>query len=112
MPRVVDFWPPFIKTNFLSFLILSVALSCTLNLSGPDIASYFPKEVLTAAEDALPYSNKAGKVVKMMKLALNIFMASGMNVDTLLKAIIRAKGDIVNERNSLAGKITDIIEYL
>ncbi|KAI7825679.1 hypothetical protein BC939DRAFT_122843 [Gamsiella multidivaricata] len=94
--------------------MLFVALSCTLNLSGPNLKAYFANEILDLAmKDAAP-SEKRSDVLIFLEPFYENLVNSEMDINRLLPLVVRRKADLMekNKSNELECKITDIIEYL
>lgn len=92
----------------------SVALSCTLNLSGPNLKAYFTHQILDLAKKDVAPPKKRSEVLIFLQPFYESLVESEMDISKLLFVVVRRKADLMetNKSNELEGKITDIVEYL
>lgn len=94
----------------------SVAISCTMNLSGPNLEAYFEQSILDSAnsETASPKEPKRDDIKAILEPYRDHFISTDMDVGKLLSMVVGRKKDLMerNKTNDLEGKVNSIIEYL
>ncbi|KAF9173236.1 hypothetical protein BGX21_005105 [Mortierella sp. AD011] len=91
-----------------------VALSCTLNLSGPNVKAYFPNEILELAMQQAVLPKKQSDILNVLDPFRQNLVDSDMEISKLLPLVVKCKADLMekDKSNELEGKIIDIVEYL
>ncbi|ORZ18296.1 hypothetical protein BCR41DRAFT_421543 [Lobosporangium transversale] len=91
-----------------------VALSCTMNLSGPNLKSYFSKEILELAAHDTELLNKQNKIANLLEPFHENLCRNDLDISKLLQFAVKRKAELMEagQDNEMEGKITDIIECL
>ncbi|KAF9109163.1 hypothetical protein BGX27_007925 [Mortierella sp. AM989] len=91
-----------------------VALSCTMNLSGPNLKSYFSKEILELADHNTALLNKQNNIANLLEPFHENLCKNDLDISKLLQFTVKRKAELMEagQDNEVEGKITDIIECL